>query len=388
MFCLSSKNMRKTEKEYDFVIVGSGLGGLACAYILGSEGYSVAVLEKNIQLGGSMQVFARNKSVFETGVHYIGSLDKGENLYQFFKYFELLDKLKLRRLDDDGFDIIRFNDGKEYRYGHGYEKFKKNLYQDFPDDKQVIDQYCQDLQKMCERFPLYNLEVDNDQSYLQNTELMEINAYQYFVELTDNKRLRNVLAGSNLLYAGMKEKTPFYVHALIMNSYITGSYRLVDGSSQIATQFSKSIRKHGGKIFKRAKIVGANYHQDGRVREVITEDGTTYKGKNFISNIHPSVTIQVFGEDRFLPAYKKRLSKLENSISSFTVHLAFKKNSFEYPNYNVYQYNIDDVWGAIEYDQKNWPQALLISCSPMSKSEKYADSMSILAYMSDKETEH
>ena len=111
--------MSNSVKEYDFVIIGSGLGGLACAYILTSEGYSVVVLEKNNQIGGSMQVFSRNKSVFETGVHYIGSLDKGENLYQFFKYFQLLDKLKLRRLDDDGFDVIRFKDGKEYRYSQG-----------------------------------------------------------------------------------------------------------------------------------------------------------------------------------------------------------------------------------------------------------------------------
>ena len=378
--------MNNTEQEYDFVIVGSGLGGLACAYILGSEGYSVVVLEKNNQIGGSMQVFSRDKSVFETGVHYIGSLDEGENLYQFFKYFNLLDKLKLRRLDDEGFDIIRFKDGKEYRFAQGYEKFKKTLYLDFPDDKDSIDKYCDDIQKMCKIFPLYNLEVDESQSYLQNTDQLEINAYQYFTELTKNDRLRNVLAGSNPLYAGVKEKSPFYVHALIMNSYITGSYRPIDGSSQIGIQMSKLIRKFGGKVIKRSHVIGANYHEDGRIKEVVTEEGKIYKGKNFISNIHPVVTIKTFGEDRFLRAYKKRLGKLENSISSFTVHLAFKENTFEYPNYNVYQYNIDDVWDALDYDTNTWPQAILISCSPMSKNEKYAGSMSILAYMNDKET--
>ncbi len=376
-----------TEKEYDFVIIGSGLGGLVCAYILGSEGYSVVVLEKNNQTGGSMQIFSRNKCVFETGVHYIGSLDKGENLYQFFKYFELLDKLKLRRLDDEGFDIIRFKDGKEYRFAQGYDRFKKNLYQDFPEDKTAIDKYCKDMQEMCKKFPLYNLEVDESESYLQNTDILEINAYQYFMELTDNELLRNVLAGSNPLYAGVRESSPFYVHALVMNSYITGSYRPIDGSSQIAIQLSKLIRKFGGEVIKRTLVTGANYYEDGRIKEVVTEGGKTYKAKNFISNIHPWVTIQLFGEDRFLRAYKKRLKKLENSISSFTVHLAFKNNSFEYPNYNVYQYNIDDVWGALDYGNENWPQVLLISCSPMSKNDKYADSMSILTYMNDKETE-
>lgn len=374
-------------REYDFVIVGSGLGGLACAYILSSEGYSVVVLEKNNQIGGNMQVFSRNKSVFETGVHYIGSLDKGENLYQFFKYFGIMDKLKLQRLDEDGFDIIRLKDGSEYPFGQGYERFKKNLYLHFPDEKAVIDRYCEDIKNMCRIFPLYNLEVEDSQSYLHNIDLLEINAYQYFQELTNNETLRNVLAGSNLLYAGIKEKTPFYVHALIMNSYLTGSYRLKDGSSQIAIKLAKAIRHFDGRVLKRVEVTGANYHDDGRLKEVVIENGQTFKGKNFISNIHPAVTMKIFGEDRFLPAYKKRLNKLENSISSFTVHLAFKKNSFEYPNYNIYQYKIDDVWNAVDYDPKDWPQALLMSCAPVSKNCAYADSMSILTYMNDKETE-
>ncbi|MBL4587334.1 MAG: FAD-dependent oxidoreductase, partial [Flavobacteriales bacterium] len=41
-----------SNKIFDFVIIGSGLGGLQCAYILADHGYSVCVLEKNQQLGG------------------------------------------------------------------------------------------------------------------------------------------------------------------------------------------------------------------------------------------------------------------------------------------------------------------------------------------------
>lgn len=35
--------------SYDVLIIGSGLGGLQCAYILSKEGYRVAVLEKTIR---------------------------------------------------------------------------------------------------------------------------------------------------------------------------------------------------------------------------------------------------------------------------------------------------------------------------------------------------
>ena len=93
------------------------------------------MLEKNKQIGGSLQTFAREKVIFDSGVHYIGGLDKGQNLYQVFKYLGVMDKLKLQKMDEDAFDkIIIGNDPKVYRQAQGYENFIKNLVADFPDE--------------------------------------------------------------------------------------------------------------------------------------------------------------------------------------------------------------------------------------------------------------
>ena len=93
-------------EQYDIVIVGSGLGGLACATILAKEGYKVCVLEKNKQIGGNLQTYVRDRVIFDSGVHYVGGLDKGQNLYQLFKYLGIMDKLKLRKMDEDVFDAV------------------------------------------------------------------------------------------------------------------------------------------------------------------------------------------------------------------------------------------------------------------------------------------
>lgn len=375
-----------SEKEYDFVIVGSGLGGLVCAYILASEGHSVIVLEKNHQIGGLLQVYSRDKTIFDTGVHYVGSLDKGENLYQFFKYLGILDKMKLKRMDEEKFDVIRFDDGSEYFYGQGYDQFKKNMIGYFPDEKDVIETYCAKIKETCAKFPLYNL-MTTGPNYQMDSDMMELNAYDYIASLTTNERLRNVLAGTNLLYAGVKEMTPFYVHALILNSYLSGSYKFINGGSQIAIQLSRGIRNFGGEILKRKKVVGAQYNDDGQITGVVTENGEIFRGKEFISNIHPAVTIDIFGENRFLAVYRNRIRSLRNSISTFIMHLTFKENSFEYLNYNIYQHHNDDVWSGVEYDQETWPQTYFV-CTPfISKNEKYAESMSIMTYMKSEEIE-
>lgn len=379
--------MPHTSNEiYDFVIVGSGLGGLTCAYVLASEGYKVAVLEKNHQIGGHLQVYSRDKAIFDTGVHYIGSMNEGQSLRQFFKYFGIYEDLKLYRMDEACFDKIRFSDGSTFDYPQGYPAFIAKMIEYFPDESEAINKYCDKIKSVCEQFPLYNLKSEEIDYHIDN-ELLTTNAYQFIASLTENQKLRNVLAGSNMLYAGYKETTPFYEHALIMNSYLNGTYKLQDGGSQIAILMSRKIRKLGGTIRKHSKVVSAVYHENGHVDGVVLETGEVVRGKEFISNVHPAQTIDLFGADRFLKVYNNRIKNLDNSISTLLVHFAFKEKSFPYLNYNIYQYDIDDVWGGINYDQKKWPQTYFI-CTPVSsKNSEFATSMSVMTYMNASETE-
>src|SRR5689334_1866227 len=116
--------LRRTMERYDIIIIGSGMGGLVCGDILSREGYRVCILEKNKQIGGSLQTYARDKVVFDSGVHYIGALEKGQNLYQVFTYLGLMNKLKLRKMDENGFDkIVIEGEDKEYVFAQGYDNF-------------------------------------------------------------------------------------------------------------------------------------------------------------------------------------------------------------------------------------------------------------------------
>jgi len=77
-------------KKPEVLIIGSGMGGLVCASLLCKLGYQVCVVERNKQLGGNLQIYVRNKVIFDSGVHYLGGLDKGQNLYQIFKWLSKL----------------------------------------------------------------------------------------------------------------------------------------------------------------------------------------------------------------------------------------------------------------------------------------------------------
>lgn len=159
------------QKKYDVVIIGSGLGGLVSASILAREGYSVCVLEKNNQYGGNLQIFVRDKSIFDTGVHYIGGLEKGQNLYKYFTYLGIMDELKLKKMDVH-FDKISFgNDNKEYSHLQGVDGFKKYLKEVFPNEENAINLYFKKLKETCDSFPLYNLELGNNYLKTQTSSL-------------------------------------------------------------------------------------------------------------------------------------------------------------------------------------------------------------------------
>lgn len=237
-------------ERFDLLIIGSGMGGLVCGAILSKEGYNVCIVEKNKQLGGCLQTYVHDRVIFDSGVHYLGGLDKGQNLYQIFKYLGLMDKLKLQKMDEDVFDkIVIDNDEKEYIYAQGYDNFIGSLVADFPADEHAIRQYCDKIKEVCSRFPLYNLRSGG--GYDEKASVLEIDTKAYIDSITNNAKLQAVLAGNNALYAGQAGKTPFYVHALILNSYIESSYKCVDGGSQI----SKILAKKSGRQVVRYIVI-------------------------------------------------------------------------------------------------------------------------------------
>lgn len=364
--------------QYDVVIVGSGLGGLACGAILAREGKTVCVLEKNKQIGGALQTFVRKRVIFDSGVHYVGGLDEGQNLNQLFKFLGIFHKMKMRKLDEDCFDAILFKDDpKVYRYAQGYENFIKTLVKDFPEEEEGIRKYCEGIKEVCGRFPLYNLRSGD---YFNKVNVLEIDTQTFLESVTSNKKLQNVLAGTSLLYAGEPYKTPFYIHALVINSYIESSWRFVDGGSQIAIALTREIVSRGGKVLKHAKVMKL-VEEGGEITHALTDDGKRYDGKLFISNLHPTKTLELLETDMIKKAYRTRINSLENSISTFFVNIVLKKDTLPYLNHNYYYFDESDAWSVLNYTEETWPRGYALYYAASSRNEKFADGVTVMTYM-------
>ncbi|MHA4847622.1 phytoene desaturase family protein [Flavitalea antarctica] len=373
-------------EKYDVIIIGAGIGGLIAANLLVMEGYKVCVLEKNKQIGGALQVYVRNRVIFDTGVHYLGGLDPGQNLHRIFSYLGIIDKLRLKRMPDVFDTILIGDDEKEYKMAQGYDRFIELLSADFPGEENAIRTYCDKLREICSKFPLYNLRSGG--TYEEKAEVMGLDAKAYIASLTDNEKLQAVLAGNNLLYAGQPEKTPFYVHALILNSYIESSWKCVDGGSQISKLIRRNIHALGGVVKTHAEV-SSIVEEDGRITHVKLKDGSILLADSFVSNVHPAQTLEMLESAVIRNSFRSRVKLLKNSTSSFSVDIILKPGCFPELPSNYYYHKKGRIWNATDYSGEEWPlvYALFMPCfsdhgsiDPGSKT-RYAKAVSILTYM-------
>lgn len=367
------------KKEYDILVIGSGLGGLVSALILAKEGLRVCVLEKNNQYGGNLQTFSRDKLIFDTGVHYLGGLSKGQNLHQYFSYLEIMDDLEIHQMERDGFDKITFNgDEQEYPHAQGYDNFVLQLSQFFPNEKENLERYCEGVQYVCNHFPRYN--VTGEDNY--NEEILHLNTRRFIESITSDKKLQSVLLGSNFLYGGDSEHTPFYVHALTVNSCIQSAYKCVRGGSQISKLLIRKLREYGAEVHKHADVSEMVFNDKNALIAVKTKSGKEYAAKKFISNIEIRSTLKLITEKRLRKSFLNRVLSWEPVSSCFSVYLVLKPNSIPYFNHNIYHYSSEDhVWKAYRYEKESWPEVYMLTSTPSKHAAEFAESLTIISYM-------
>jgi len=317
------------------------------AVLLAKEGMKVCVLERDKQIGGCLQTFSFEKRVFDSSVHYIGGLGEGHSLWHIFKYAGIMNKLSLAKYDPNGYDRIVFaNETTAYPHANGSENFVEQLLPYFPKEKAALNNYISTLQDVADHFPLYRLKK---RDIAGKAAVSKMEVVQTIKNITQDVKLQNVLAGNNILYAGMGGRTPFYVHALVQESYIHSAHKVLPGSSSISKYLWQELEKYGGEIFRNTEI-NKLVEENGLITYAESTAGQRYYAKNFISNIHPKKIFEITDSSVLRPIYRKRISGLEQTISSFMLNIAIKPTTVPMRHSNLYWNAAGNAWAAISYD--------------------------------------
>ena len=249
--------------QFDIIVIGSGLGGLECGAMLAREGMGVCVAEQAALPGGCLQSFSRRGHAIDTGMHYIGSMQAGGIMRRYFEYFGILGSLRLRPLDE-AFDVVSLPGAGDYAYMHGYEAFEKHLGEWFPHEKAGLGRYCAKLREIGGSIGIGVHRTGRLSD--GGTKYLGAPAAGFIGECVADPLLRNVLAGTNPLYGGVRESSTLYHHAMVNHSNIEGACRFTGGTQQIADALAAKIREHGGTMLVRSRVVALHTEGGGASR--------------------------------------------------------------------------------------------------------------------------
>lgn len=362
--------------KYDVIVLGAGLSGLETAYILSKEGFRVAVLDKNALIGGMIQSFSRKGLLFNTGFNYVASMAKGDLLYRYFSYLDVMDSVHFKQLDKNCFEEVQLGN-QCYSLAQGEEKFVENLSKSFPEERENLKKYIREMKIINNRFPLYNLD-DYFSLVGQSDYYNQESVGSFLNRITSNKTLQNVLAGNVILYAGQKEILPAYVLSLVNYSFIRSAWRIEGGGSHLASSLAEGIKRNGGDILHRKEVVKLEVDSDNKVSQILCKDGTCYQADKVISSIHPQQTLGYISDSKLKPIYRNRINKLENSVGMFTLYVALKKQKMPFHNRNFYTFKSNDVW-CVNYS--NWPENYFLYMTEDPKNKGFSESITVMTYM-------
>lgn len=258
----NSYKQKPPAENWDAIVIGSGIGGLAAAAALSKEaGKRVLVLERHYTAGGYTHSFHRPGYQWDVGVHYIGQVQRSEETTRRVFDYMTGGELKWAAMPDV-YDRMIFPD-RTYDFASGLENFRAKMKSYFPSEGAAIDAYITAVQAATNSTNLYFAEKVIPRpaarfagGFLRRKFLKWAGCTtgDLLGEITKNRELIGVLTGQWGDYGLPPGQSSFGMHAILAAHYFEGASYPVGGASKIAETIAPVIRENGGDILVSAEV--------------------------------------------------------------------------------------------------------------------------------------
>jgi all-trans-retinol 13,14-reductase len=299
--------------KYDFIIIGSGLGGLAAGIILAKENKKVLILEQHTKPGGYLHSFYRKNQRFESGFHFVSALGKNEILSMYWNYLGIMDKIKLVPYDINHFCTLIFPDFR-INLGNNLQILKNKLISSFPDETSKINLCLEKISDIKKYFFFFNRDHSGDID--REHESFETSILQFLNSLGLSEKLKSVILAHSFFYGVPPFEAPLGTHSVFFNALYSSTNDIEGGGDALIKALTESLLENGGEIILKKKVSEICII-DEKIHGVQTVDGSYYETLSVISDINPVSSLDLFKHKVFRPAFVQRISDLKNSISHF-----------------------------------------------------------------------
>jgi len=382
---------RKIPNDIDVIVIGSGIGGLSCAAYLSKVGKKVLVLEQHYIAGGCCHVFDEKGVEHETGIHYVGNIDKRKEILDLITV-EPIEWCKMGAGPGPGagagvYDEICI-EGETYLFRAGEENFISDLSKRFEGEESGIRKYIDLVKKVAKKDLFFNLKIikskwltllghyylkyyDTDYYKYTNT-----SAYDVIKTFTNNETLIAVLGGQFGDYGPTPKKANFFIHASIVNHYLEGGYFPKGGPGSIIKNIIPTIEASGGRVLVNAAVdtlLVGDSGDDTKIVGVQLANGDKIYAKKVVSAVGLNNTFNRLIPDELLEndsvnKYKKMIEKIGSSTGFIYCFVNLEGTSEELGlrDSNIWVYpdkDYDKLLETFEEDIQNNPMPMFIASS-------------------------
>ena len=249
------------DREFDAIVIGSGIGGLAFASLMARlRKWRVLVLERHFKIGGFTHTFSRPGGwSWDVGLHYVGEMGEG---------------MMGRRLFDlvtgggvtwnpmpDVYDVFVYP-ALEIRASKGAANLRRALIEAFPDERASIEQYFRDLKSAANWVNRHFMAtaVPAPLSWIVRavnrlTLALPLSVTQHYLQRRfRDSRLRAVVASQWADYGLPPSQSAFATHSVIARHYLQGAWYPSGGAGEIAKTAGAVIRSSGGELLPNHEV--------------------------------------------------------------------------------------------------------------------------------------
>ena len=305
-----TKGNKRFDEEYDVVVIGAGMGGLACAAYLATNGKRVKVFEQHYVPGGCCTSFSRKGFKFDAGVlHITGGKESGA-LQRVLSALEMEGEIEFREQSQR----IIFPD-TSLDSSRDAEYLPKKLKEMFPDEGEGIAGLFNTIRSIYEdvkKLPaLSSLLAEYREKSFQEL----VDSY-----INDTKLKALVTANWHLWHPMWRNSAIDYA-AMLVSEPLRGYYYPLGGIQVIPDAFARVLKRYGGDIeFK--TLVDKIILEEGKAVGIETRGRKRIRARQVVSNAAARSTfLNLVGEDNLPSDFVTSLNRLEISLSAFYVYL-------------------------------------------------------------------
>jgi phytoene desaturase len=342
--------------SYDAVVIGAGIGGLACGALLAKNRRSVLVVEQSSQPGGCCASFEHGGYLFDKGICYLMGCEPGGAIYEILEELGLRQKIELVKMEP----AIRII-GTDYELRiSSTESLEHRLIRLFPMEAMAIREFvaeCRATTTEMERFSQKSLDLMNIWQkmafritfFLRHRRMMKYmrKSWQEVVNsFFQNAELRAIVL-STYPYNGLGAMAG----VMMVLGNTDGFYYPKGGLQALADLLSAGLRMYNGDLALDT-MVSRIIMEGDRVAGVELSDGRRVKAGHVVSNVDARQTfLKLVGEERLPLKFRRELDESQLSPSAFIVSLGVRLNlkamGFD-GVYNIYNpgNDIDELFGT------------------------------------------